>query len=79
MALIPHQDLALANSLFSLWSEMDSAIRSAVIAVHPVSSDSQAVSRASHLPSSATDADIVEILRRSYYLLIGFIDLDLVG
>jgi hypothetical protein len=39
LALILHQDLALANSLYSLWSEMDSATRSDIVAILPVESD----------------------------------------
>jgi hypothetical protein len=58
-AAVPHQDVALAISLLSLWSKIGSAIGSAVVAV--IWSSQMPSQLREHLPSSATAAEINKI------------------
>lgn len=58
-ASVPHQDVALAISMLSLWSKIGSAIGSAIVAV--IWSSQMPNQLRDHLPASATDADAVKI------------------
>lgn len=58
-AAVPHQDVALAISLLSLWSKIGSAIGSAIVAVIWTSQMPKQLHQ--HLPSSATEKDITKI------------------
>jgi hypothetical protein len=58
-AAVPHQDVALAISLLSLWSKIGSAIGSAIVAV--IWSSQMPDQLRQHLPASATDKDIKKI------------------
>lgn len=58
-AAVPHQDVALAISLLSLWSKIGSAIGSAVVAV--IWADQMPKQLELHLPASATAEDAADI------------------
>jgi hypothetical protein len=55
-ASVPHQDVALAISLLSLWSKVGSAIGSAIVAVIWSSQMPSQLRR--HLPDTATEEDV---------------------
>lgn len=55
-ASVPHQDVALAISLLSLWSKIGSAIGSAIVVV--IWSEQMPAQLREHLPATATDADV---------------------
>ena len=55
-ASVPHQDVALAISLLSLWSRIGSAIGSAIVVT--IWSHQMPAQLRQHLPSSATNADV---------------------
>lgn len=58
-ASVPHQDVALAISLLSLWSNVGGSIGSAIVAV--IWADQMPKQLRKHLPASATDKDIKKI------------------
>lgn len=58
-ASVPHDDVALAISLLSLWSKIGSAIGSAVVAVIWASEMPRQLRR--HLPATATEADVQKL------------------
>ncbi|KAH8803311.1 putative siderophore iron transporter [Xylogone sp. PMI_703] len=58
-ASVPHQDVALAISLLSLWSNVGGAIGSAIVAV--IWSSQMPKQLREHLPSTATEADIKKL------------------
>lgn len=58
-ASVPHQDVALAISLLSLWSKIGSAIGSAIVAV--IWSSQMPNQLREHLPPNATDADVKKL------------------
>ncbi|KAH6695517.1 major facilitator superfamily domain-containing protein [Plectosphaerella plurivora] len=58
-ACVPHQDVALAISLLSLWSKIGSAIGSAIVAV--IWADQMPKQLLAHLPAGATAADAKSI------------------
>lgn len=58
-AAVPHQDVALAISLLSLWSKIGSAIGSAIVAV--IWAAQMPAQLREHLPASATEADRIDI------------------
>lgn len=58
-ASVPHQDVALAISLLSLWSKIGSAIGSAIVAV--IWSSQMPKQLRAHLPSTATEADVKKL------------------
>ncbi|WQF86910.1 Putative major facilitator superfamily, MFS transporter superfamily [Colletotrichum destructivum] len=55
-ASVPHQDVALAIALLSLWSKIGSSVGSAVVAV--IWADRMPKLLRRHLPASATDKDV---------------------
>ncbi|RAL12972.1 MFS general substrate transporter [Aspergillus homomorphus CBS 101889] len=55
-ASVPHQDVALAISLLSLWSKIGSAIGSAIVAV--IWAAQMPKQLRAHLPASATEKDV---------------------
>lgn len=58
-ASVPHQDVALAISLLSLWSKIGSAIGSAIVAV--IWSSQMPGQLREHLPASVTDAQVKKL------------------
>ncbi|KAJ6441126.1 putative siderophore iron protein [Purpureocillium lavendulum] len=58
-ASVPHQDVALAIAMLSLWSKIGSAIGSAIVAV--IWSHQMPRQLRAHLPASATEKDIKKI------------------
>ena len=58
-ASVPHQDVALAISLLSLWSRIGSAIGSAIVAV--IWSAQMPDQLRKHLPSTATETEMRKI------------------
>lgn len=58
-AAVPHQDVALAISLLSLWSKIGSAIGSAIVAV--IWAEQMPKQLRAHLPASATAEDLADI------------------
>lgn len=58
-ASVPHQDVALVISLLSLWSKVGSAIGSAIVVV--IWSDQMPNQLRTHLPASATEADVTKL------------------
>ncbi|KAB8274710.1 hypothetical protein BDV30DRAFT_225628 [Aspergillus minisclerotigenes] len=58
-ASVPHQDVALAISLLSLWSKIGRAIGSAIVAV--IWADQMPKQLRKYLPSNATEADVKKL------------------
>ena len=58
-ASVPHQDVALAIALLSLWSRVGGSIGSAIVAV--IWADKMPKYMREYLPANATDADIKEL------------------
>ncbi|KAK0387683.1 hypothetical protein NLU13_3928 [Sarocladium strictum] len=58
-ASVPHQDVALAISLLSLWSKIGSSIGAAIVAV--IWSSQMPDQLRANLPPSATEADVTKI------------------
>lgn len=58
-ASVPHQDVALAISLLSLWSKIGSSIGAAVVTV--IWSSQMPDQLRANLPSNATEADVTKI------------------
>lgn len=58
-ASVPHQDVALAISLLSLWSKIGSSIGAAIVAV--IWADQMPDQLREHLPSTATEEDVTKI------------------
>lgn len=57
-ASVPHQDVALAISLLSLWSKIGSAIGSAIVAV--IWSSQMPMQLREHLPKTVTNKDVTK-------------------
>ncbi|KAJ5691892.1 MFS general substrate transporter [Penicillium macrosclerotiorum] len=58
-ASVPHQDVALAIALLSLWSKIGSAIGSAIVVM--IWADQMPKQLREHLPSTATEVDVTKI------------------
>lgn len=73
-ASVPHQDVALAISLLSLWSSIGSAIGSAIVSV--IWSSQMPDQLRKHLPATATEEDVTALFNnvRSIRTLYEFDD-----